>query len=306
MNQMVEDYLSAMRAHSPSKLPLSKAVRYTENGVELPLPDGLWRTLDGVERYRLVVADPGHDTVGFFAKGTENGAPVLIATRLRMRDRQITEIEAVVARLTATLAGVPGGEPRVDQLGDTPRAAFLTPLPPDRRRSRAQLAEIVNRYFTGIENNTGDKPPPFAEDCMRLENGTQTSGRPTAPGATPSPLNFSCKEAFRLGYYREDTRLRNRRVLAVDEERGLVYAGIFLDHDATLRSYALKDGRTVTVRNTGPWTWMAHEIFQINENGEISQVEAVLLSVPYGMRPGWSTGQTFLSPGAQKDGFKEY
>ena len=100
--------------------------------------------------------------------------------------------------------------------------------------------------------------------------------------------------------------MRNRRVLAVDEERGLVYAGIFLDHDATIRSYALKDGHAITVRNTGPWTWMAHEIFQVDADGKISQVEAVLLSVPYGMRPGWSTGLHLPSPQAQKDQFQEY
>jgi hypothetical protein len=100
--------------------------------------------------------------------------------------------------------------------------------------------------------------------------------------------------------------MRNRRVLAVDTERGLVYAGIFLDHDATIRSYKLKDGRTVTVKNTASWTWEAHEIFKVNGAGQLSQVEAVLLSVPYGTRPGWSTGRHLPSPAAQRDRFKEY
>jgi hypothetical protein len=44
----------------------------------------------------------------------------------------------------------------------------------------------------------------------------------------------------------------------------------------------------------------------INAAGQISQVEAVLLSVPYGMRPGFSTGTHMPSPQALKDGFKEY
>ena len=78
------------------------------------------------------------------------------------------------------------------------------------------------------------------------------------------------------------------------------------DHDATVRSYTLKNGHTVTVRNTAPWTWLIHEIFQVNGAGEISQVEAVLLSAPYGMRPGWSSGTHLPSPQAQRDGFKEY
>ncbi len=306
LESLAEQYLAAMVAHDPSKAPLARDARYTENGVELTLPDGLWRTADAVGKYRLYVADPGAGSIGFFAKARENGAPVLVATRLKVVGRQITQIESIAARLSSTLGGSSSPLGREDRLGDAPRPQFLTPLPPSERRSRAQLAAIVNRYFSGIENNTGDKPPPFADDCLRLEDGAQTTGRPTEPGATPGPANFSCRKAFALGYYHEDTRLRNRRVLAVDETRGLVYTGVFLDHDATVRSYRLKDGRNVTVRNTAPWTWMAQEVFEVNGRGQISQVEAVLISVPYGMRPGWSTGLHLPSPAAERDGFKEY
>lgn len=306
LTDTAESYLAAMLAHDPAKLQLAQNVRYTENGVELPLPDGLWRTLQSVGKYRLFVADPKESTLGFFVKAVENGAPVLVATRLRLARHRITEIESIASRLSATVGGGPSGLAREDQLGESPRAQFVTPLPANERHSREQLAQIVDSYFTGIENNTGDKPPPFAADCLRLENGTRTTGRPVAAGAEPGPLNFGCSEAFRLGYYHEDTRLRNRRVLAIDEERGLVYTGVFLDHDATIRSYKLKDGRTATVRNTAPWTWMAHEVFQVNGSGQLSQVEAVLLSVPYGMRPGWNTGQHLPSPAARRDGFKEY
>ena len=68
----------------------------------------------------------------------------------------------------------------------------------------------------------------------------------------------------------------------------------------------LQGAENSAVKNTAPWTWGIHEIFQINAEGKISQVEAVLLSVPYGMRPGFSTGVHMPSPQAQRDGFKEY
>ena len=306
LNDLAEKYLAALLAHDPSKVAFAANARYSENGVELTLPDGIWRTAGSIGVYRLLVADPKEGSIGFFAKGEENGAQVLIATRLKVVNQQITEAESIVPRLTATIGGGPSSQPRVDQLGDAPRKQFVTPVPPGQRRTRQQLAAIANSYFTGIEGNTGDKPPPFAADCLRLENGSQTSGMPLPAGSEPSSANLSCREAFGLGYYREDTRLRNRRVLAIDEERGLVYTGIFLDHDATVRSYKLKDGRTQTVRNTGPWTWIAQEVFQVSAAGEISQIEAVLLSVPYGMRPGWSTGVHLPSPAATKDRFKEY
>lgn len=306
LNSIVEKYIAAMALHDPKKAPIAPGTRYTENGVELPLPDGLWRTVGTIGVYRLIVADPKEGSVGFFIKAQENDSPVLVGTRLKVVKQEITEIESYAARLSNTTGGAVAALLGPDILGDAARKQFITVLPPAQRRSRDEMAAIVNSYFTGLENNQGDKVPNFADDCLRIENGSQTTGRPVVGDAKPGALNLSCKEAFALGYYREDTRLRNRRILAIDEERGLVYAGVFFDHDATLRSYKLKDGRTNTVRNTAPWTWGIHEIFQINGAGQISQVEAVLLSVPYGMRPGFSTGVHMPSPQAQKDGFKEY
>jgi hypothetical protein len=306
LNDFAEKYISAMAAHDPSKAPFAKNARYTENGVELPLPDGLWRTVQNIGPYRLFVTDVKTQNVGVFLKGQENGTTVLFSARLRIDRGRITEAESYAARLSNTVGGAQAALLGPEVLGDAPRKQFVTALPPQQRKSRAELMNIANSYFTGLENNTGDKVPPFAADCHRLENGSATSNRPVAGGATPGPLNFDCAKAFGLGYYREDTRLRNRRMIAVDEERGLVFAGVFFDHDAVLRSYQLKDGRTNTVRNTAPWTWGIHEIFQIDGEGKISQVEAILLSVPYGMRPGFSTGTHFPSPQAIKDGFREY
>jgi hypothetical protein len=303
---VAEKYLVALAAHDPSKAPMAKGTQYTENAVNLPMPDGLWRTVTAVGPYRLFVVDEREGSIGFFVKALENGAPVLVSTRLRVAGGKITEIESLASRQSDTLGGTPANL-RSDQLGDAPRAQFLQEIPAAQRLPRDKLAGIANSYFTGLENNLGDEVPPFADDCYRLENGTATTGRPVAAGATPGPLNFGCREAFSLGYYREDTRLRSRRIIAIDELHGLVMAGVAFDHDAVLRNYQLKDGRSITVRNTAPWTWMIHEIFQITTEGKISQVEAILLSVPYGMRPGWpAPGQTFASPQAIKDGYVEY
>jgi hypothetical protein len=306
LRAIAERYLNAVVAHDPQQAPLSVNARYTENGVELHLPDGLWRTLGKVGSYRLTVADPDDRSIGFFAKGLENGAPVLIGTRLRVMNHQITEMESVVARLSSTTGGSAFGAPKDPSIDGEPRKPFLTAVPIAARLSTVQLGDIVNGYFTGLEGNHGEKPPAFAEDCQRLENESPTTNVPVTKAAQPGAANLPCAKAFGLGYYREDTRLRNRRILAVDTERGLVYAGVFFDHDATVRSYQLKDGRPFKVKNTGPWTWMIQELFEINAAGKISQVEAVLLSVPYGMRPGWVTGRHLPSPQAKLDQFKEY
>jgi len=303
LEDLSEQYLRAMPTHDPAHAPLASSVRYTENGVELPLPDGLWRTASALGKYRLRVVDPESGGIGVFAKMQENGSPVLVGTRLQIVARRITQIESVVARASDFLGGNP--QERADVLGDAPRPQFLESLPPAARRSRQELIAIANTYWTGIENNDGSRPPPFADDCNRIENDAFTTNRPVASGAEPSSLNFSCKEAFALGYYHDDTRLRDRRYMVIDRERGLVYAGVGFDHDATVRSYTLKNGKTVTVRRTAPWTWMVHEIFQINQAGRISQVEAILLSVPYGMPPGWDTGVHVPDPAAARDHFRE-
>src|SRR6185312_5653284 len=139
---LAEKYLAAMLAHDPSKAPIARGTRYTENTVELPLPDGLWRTVESFGVYRLFVADPQAGSIGFFVKAQENGAPVLVGTRLKIVHRQITEIESYASRLTGTIGGGPSSAPRVDQLGDAPRKQFVTPLPSDKRHTREQLSKI--------------------------------------------------------------------------------------------------------------------------------------------------------------------
>ena len=149
---------------------------------------------------------------------------------------------------------------------------------------------IANSYFTGLQNNDGHNKVPFAPTCHRIESGAPTTNVPVKPGQEPSTLNMGCTESFGLGYFREDTDLRDRRFPVVDEERGLVYALVFFDHDAVLRSYKLNNGKTQTVKKTSPWTWEIAEVFQI-KNGLIDQVEAVVLPAPYRMKPNWKGGE---------------
>jgi hypothetical protein len=303
LNGIADAFVGALLAHDPSKAPLARNARYSENGVLLPMPDGFWKNATGARPYRLYLDDPDWGTVGFFSRMYENGAPVVVTTRLKIYDRQITEIETIVGQ-----ENFGRGPLDPDLLGDKPRPQFLQQVPPASRRSREDLMKIVNTYFTGLENNVGDKPPLFAKDCDRLENGWHTTNTPLKPGQPPSSLSLSCIEDFAQGYHHNDTRLRNRRIMAIDLERQLVFAGVYFDHDnrADVRTYKVKSGQTVTVKETSPSTLGMHEIFQIDRDGRISQVEAVMTTVPYGMRPYFGTGFHMDSPQAVKDGFQEY
>ena len=48
--------------------------------------------------------------------------------------------------------------------------------------SRVDLVATANAYFTGMQQNDGKGEYPFAADCNRIENGMQTTNRPSPAG----------------------------------------------------------------------------------------------------------------------------
>ncbi len=303
---LAEQFIAAVIAHDVSKVPLAKGARYSENSVPLPIPDGFWKNATGVRPYRLYIADPEWGTIGFYARMSENGAPVIVSTRLKVYGHQLTEIETVVTPEHSRLAPTATAAP-TDYLGEKPRPELTQVVPPAQRRTREELMKIVNTYFTGIENNTGDKPPIFSSHCQRLEDGRPTSNVPVPAGQERGGINMSCAEDLATGYHRNDNRIRSRRVMAVDVEHQVVMTSVYFDHenDAPIHTYQLKNGKTVTVNETSPSTLQAHETFSIDREG-VSQVEAVFTNVTYGTRPYFSTGFHMDSPQSVKDGFDEY
>ncbi len=126
---------------------------------------------------------------------------------------------------------------------------------------------------------------------------------PTPPGQTrPDPrtasvysAQWSCLEQFQSGLIHFVTRIRDRRFVAVDQERGLVFSFVFFDHAAgETRHFTAPDGRPVTAGPTTPWTWELAEMFKI-EKGKIRRIEAILDRAPYGMGSGWSTWEEQMS-----------
>jgi hypothetical protein len=300
----VDRYLDAVAANQPTHVPLSPNVRFTEDGQQLLIGDGLWNTMRAKGRYRLFVTDVPAGQVGFFGSIEEDhrdpaqGTPALIALRLRVKNMQITEIEQIVIRDEKAAR-------RVNEL--TPHPLFLQTIAPAERMSRADLIATANKYFTGMQKNDGKGDYPFTDDCNRLENGMQTTNVPTPKGEKrPDPktalaysAQWSCLEQFQSGLLHFVNRIRDRRFVAVDQERGLVFAFAFFDHSGgASRTFTVPDGRTVTAGPVQPWTWQIAEIFRI-EKGRIRQIEALLQRSPYGMNSGWSTWLQGMSDAAR-------
>jgi hypothetical protein len=111
----VDRYLDALVAHNPKMLPLARNIKFTENGVQLDVGDAQWKTVIGKGKYRIVVADPEAGQVAFIGTVREEardpeGTPTAIALRLKIANRQITEIETLMIRSTAG-TGARGAQP---------------------------------------------------------------------------------------------------------------------------------------------------------------------------------------------------
>jgi hypothetical protein len=317
----VERYLDAAIAHDPKLLPLAKDVKFTENGQRLVLPDAHWKTMIGKGKYRLFVADPEAGQVACIATIREEGrskegVASPMALRLRIKNSQITEIEALVVRPTQP-AGPPskssGAAPArpspadiMEKMG-VPNHVYLESIPPAERMSRKDLIRVANMYFSGMEKNDGKGDYPFTDDCNRLENGMQTTNAPLREGQTkPDPktatsysASWGCKEQFESGLLHFVWRIHDRRFVAVDQERGIVFSFAFFDHALGKdRTFQTPDGRTVTGGPIDPYTWEIAELFKI-EKGKIRRIEAILTRSPYAMNSGWSNWRDGLSSAAR-------
>lgn len=307
LERWVDTYLDAAIARNPEAARLAPNVRFTANGQQLAIGDGLWRSIQGKGKFRLFVTDVPAQQVTvlttFIEQGTDPaGAGGALALRLKIANGQISEIEQIEIRSHAQYQ-------RMEAFGQ-PRAALLASVPPQRRMSRARLIEIANKYFTGMQMNDGKGDYPFSARCDRYENGNHATNVPTPAGQTrPDPATatgysdqWTCLEQFRSGLLRGVSLIRDRRFVAVDEERGLVWAFGFFDH------HQVRDAETLrapgqgpaTVTRLRPWTWHIAEVFKV-EDDLIHEIEAYLYEPPYGMLSGWSSFEDGMSDRARNE-----
>lgn len=304
----VERYLDAVAANDPKRVPLSPNTRFTEDGQRLLIGDGLWNTMKAKGNYRLFVTDVPAGSVAVLATIQEdhrepaqfNGS--LIALRLRVKNQEITEVEQIVFRFpNETGANVNRTYNNVDRMPLHPLYSQVIPV--NERLSRDELVRQGNKYFTGLQKNDGKGDYPFTPDCLRHENGGQATLAATPAGQTrPDPKTatgysgqWSCTEQFKSGLMAFVNRIRDRRFVAVDQERGTVFAFAFFDHSGgETRKFKSADGRDIVAGPVQPHTWQIAEIFRI-EKGNIRKIDAFLQRSPYGMNAGWSTWEQGMS-----------
>ena len=289
---VVDDYLKALVAHDPSRLPLSKDVKFTENNQLIAVGDGFWKTVEGIGHYRHVFADPEFGQVAMMGTMLEAGAPLLMSVRLRIELGRITEIEAVYFKPGG---GGPNNIAAMDKA--KPEDMWFKSIPPAQRLSRQEMIAVADGYFTGLQKNDGKGigntgTYPFTTDCHRIENGAPTTNVPRPPGEKPGTINLfamDCLSQFKLGYYFVVQSIHHRRYPVVDAERGIVWTHAVFDQ-GTVNEGVLSDGRKYAFKGFNrPSSILVTEAFLI-ENSKIRRVEMVGPAVTYHLNSGWPGG----------------
>jgi hypothetical protein len=292
MTGIVDQYLAALVRHDPTGLPLNRDVKFTENTARLKVgSEGLWVGASELPAgFHIYVVDVGAGQVGFYGVMKERDRPLIIALRLKVVNGQITEIEHVLARSL---------RPEAAQNLANPRPEFITPLPPANRLPRQQMVNIADSYFEAIEHANG-KLAPFADDCVRRENGGQTTHN-AHPVPWPVPLGskqaddamayigtLSCSDQLDTHVMDFITRLWPRRHEIVDEELGIVFSFPLFHHrggTGTVKIYNVPGVDSLPLGGSSS-NMQAGELFKI-DRGRITAVEAMGASLPYGTTSGW-------------------
>ena len=294
LDGFVDRYLDAMQAHAVSADLFARETKFTENGIRLPLGnEGLWFRMSGKGSYKFYVPDVETQQVAFIGtvreggKSTTDGTLVAIGLRLKIVNGHITEIEQLAIRPETPLGGAaPATPPRFPPTGEAvekmgaPNPIFAEVIPATKRPSREEMIKTANYYFAGLQRNDGKGYYPFTDDCDRFENGMQTTNIPQRDPTTGETVKRGCKKQFEESLKGIVSRIRDRRLVAVDRERGIVFSFAFFDHENI------------------NWTWQLAELFKV-ENGQIRRIEAVFHRAPYGINSGWSTYEQGLSEDPQ-------
>jgi hypothetical protein len=262
LKTFVDGYFDALAARDPARLPVAAEVKYTENGRVLEIGEGFWKTSGTPFRYRDYVLDPETGGAASFTAFKEYEGTAQMFLRLKVVNRQITEIETFVVRVGDQRWFAPQN---LENLSDI----FAQPVPPGARHTRAELTAAADAYFTAVETEGTPQfvQAPFGPGLKRFENGLQTTNvkeNPILERHTWTPERQLEAAAYK------GTLVRDRRYPLVDLEHGSVLA-------------------VATFRREGEHTptLLLAEIFKVTE-GKLREIRAVILNVPNGAGTGWT------------------
>ena len=311
---LVDNVLAAMIAHDPKKAPLAPDVRYTENGQQLAIGDGLWRTLTARAEHALYLT--GEQDVAVFTPTVETDIPGQLVLRLRENQGRVTEIEALIVRQEIPLLGKLLGTTTLfapPQLADFDATRFektaatlARVVPIAERPSAAALVQLADDYVHALYgqphppaasgpqelSRNVEHSPAFANPCTARINGVDsvnnTALKPLDAKADFHPFSASCQGQIDGGFFARAGRLRESRVLVADPARGIVVIANAIDHSGVPDSIDVKGVGTIAMPEAFKVPSTYYQVVVISDRGGIAHIETVERPVFYGMSLGWS------------------
>ena len=283
LKQLADTYVAALVAHDPAKAPLARDVRMVENIQRIQPGEGLWKTASAVPAtFRIYVPDPQAQQVGLLAVMQEGDHPIQLGLRLKLVDGKISEAEHVVVHKlnAANLVNL-----------QTPRLPLTSSVLEAWRDSRGRLLSIGAAYYDALDLNNGSLAP-FADDCVRFENGGQSARKPVPTGASEdsfAPFGaLGCARQLDTQVMAYITKIDNRRVWIADEETGLVFGLSHFHHAMDKTEWPTYGVPGVPFRKIDykPFDLPAVHIFKI-WGGQIHEIEAIGFLAPYDSSTGW-------------------
>jgi hypothetical protein len=281
LKSTVDNYLAALVAHDPSRVKFAPDVVFVENTVPMKPGDGLWKTASALPTtFKIYVPDPVSEEVGLMCVMQENDKPIDFVVRLKIRNGQIVEAEHLIARNLR--------DTQLKNL-DTPRPALLATVPPADRVSRAKMLIIGASYYQALVSADANNAP-FADDCVRRENGMQTTSNPPPDKPGFGSLGaLGCAAQLKTGTFNYIKRIEPRRVEIADPETGLVLGFSQFRHPMVQTVYKITgvpgvDHNDLKIK---PFDMPAAHIFKVS-GGKIHEIEAMGVVLPYDSKTGWA------------------
>ena len=268
LEEIADEYRVAYLAHDPSLVAIADTVRFTENFVEMDFPDATWDTVTEEVGPALTISDPVTGQIGIYTSIMQMDTPGFLVIRLKVVNRQITEIEHVIST-RRNLSGPP--TPIADDPHYVHDPVINEIIPVNERLSREAMIAHAHGYFDTLQRNDGEiRGTRFSPDAIRRENGQ---------------LYSEIEAGFKSGFYYFNDKVRRWPIL-VDEERGVVLARGFIDHKGDLDEYPLTDGTMQRSIYREPHSWGMLEMFKVKDDRIVSVV-ATFIGSPYNMKSPW-------------------
>jgi hypothetical protein len=223
-------------------------VGYAENSVGIRVGEGIWATVKAIDADPLVVADAQTGRAVWIGRIEEHGQPAWAAVTMAADGDRIGAVDALIRRKEY-------GPPYADPVS----APDFATLPRGRRTTREDMLAAATRFYEAARAN-GGAPEIFADECRWFVDGSDVA---------------DCTSPFGGAQLASIEDIRDRKLLAVDEERGLAVFRTFEDLPAT--------SGPVEARRF-PRTYQVVELFRFDD-GRVTQVHAYTSELPYGMRP---------------------